>query len=75
MGRDRKSIREQIMAKQSAVKKDEIPEGWSIQAADFVNKLIQRRPKARLGWGGSHELKNHAWLRDFPWDKLMESQL
>ena len=30
MGRDRKSIREQIMAKQSAVKKDEIPEGWSI---------------------------------------------
>ena len=75
MGRDRKSIREQIMAKQSAVKKDEIPEGWSIQAADFVNKPIQRRPKARLGWGGSHELKNHAWLRDFPWDKLMESQL
>lgn len=30
MGRDRKSIREQIMAKQTAIKKDEIPEGWSI---------------------------------------------
>ena len=75
LGRDRKTIREQIMAKQSAIKKDQIPEGWSIEAADFVNKLIQRRPKARLGWGGSHQLRTQAWLRDFPWDELMSGQL
>lgn len=75
LGRDRKTIREQIMAKQSAIKKDQIPEGWSIEAADFVNKLIQRRPKARLGWGGSHQLRTHAWLRDFPWNELMSGEL
>jgi len=43
-----------MMAKQTAIKKQDIPDGWSIEAADFVNKLIQRRPKARLGWGGAH---------------------
>jgi len=30
VGRDRKSIREQILARQTAIKKSEIPEGWSI---------------------------------------------
>lgn len=75
VGRDRRSIKEQIMAKQTVIKKSEIPEGWSIEAADFVNKLIQRRPKTRLGWGGSYELRNHAWLRDFPWESLSECKL
>ena len=27
------------MAKQVQVKKNEIPEGWSIEAADFINKV------------------------------------
>ncbi|CAM6005955.1 unnamed protein product [Sphagnum balticum] len=62
-GKDRKSIREQILARQIAIRKSEIPEGWSIEAADFVNKLLQRRPMARLGWGGSGEVRKHAWLR------------
>lgn len=53
MGRDRKAIREQILARQATVMKSDIPEGWSMEAADFVNKLIQRRPVIRLGWGGS----------------------
>jgi serine/threonine protein kinase len=52
VGRDRRAIREQILAKQTVIKKSEIPEGWSIEAADFVNKLLQRRPMMRLGWGG-----------------------
>lgn len=63
------------MAKQTAIKKSEIPEGWSIEAADFINKLIQRRPIMRLGWGGSHELRNHSWLKDFPWHLLEKRQL
>jgi hypothetical protein len=30
LGKDRKDIREQILAKQTVIKKQEIPEGWSI---------------------------------------------
>ena len=40
VGKSRKEINEQIMAKQVQVKKNEIPEGWSIEAADFINKVI-----------------------------------
>jgi hypothetical protein len=52
------------------IRKNEIPEGWSIEAADFINKLIQRKPMMRLGWGGPNELRMHSWLRDFPWELL-----
>ena len=68
MGRDRRTIREQILAKQAIIKKSEIPEGWSMEAADFVNKLLQRRPMMRLGWSGPEELRNHPWLSGFPWE-------
>lgn len=38
-GKSRKEIKEKIMAKQIQIKRNEIPEGWSIEAADFVNKV------------------------------------
>jgi protein kinase A len=52
-GRSRKEIREQVLSKQVVIKKKEIPEGWSIEIADFINKLLQRRPIVRLGWSGA----------------------
>lgn len=38
IGKTRKDIRDAIFAKQVRIKKDQIPDGWSVQAADFVNK-------------------------------------
>lgn len=64
------------MSKHSAsIKKDSIPEGWSIQSADFVNKLLHRNPNNRLGSNSISEIKNHPWLKDFPWEKLEKRQL
>lgn len=41
------------MAKHSCqIKKDQIQQGWSIQSADFVNKLLHRNPNNRLGFNG-----------------------
>lgn len=42
LGRSRKEIRDQILAKQVQIRKHEIPDGWSIDAADFINRMIQR---------------------------------
>lgn len=63
-GKARKQVREQILAKQIQIKQEEIPEGWSVEAADFVNKvrsiqLIQRKPVNRLGLNGPDDVKNH----------------
>ncbi len=52
LGKNRQEIKELILAKQVFIRKDEIPEGWSVESADFANKLLQRKPLKRLGWGG-----------------------
>ena len=52
------------------IKRNEIPLGWSVEAADFVNRLIQRKPQNRLGLNGPSEVRNHPWLRSYPWDDL-----
>lgn len=89
LGRDRKEIREAILAKQVSIKKNEMPPDWSLEAADFINRvtsislcritrssqLLQRKPANRLGNNGPQEVKNHPWLRDFPWEKLKRKEL
>jgi serine/threonine protein kinase len=37
--KSRREIKELILSKQVQIKKSEIPEGWSIEAADFINKV------------------------------------
>ena len=66
----RKDVKEQIMAKQTIIHKYKIPFGYSTQCADFINLLIQRKPKKRLGMGGTDEIKNHPWLKYFNWKDL-----
>lgn len=63
------------MSKQAKVRKNEIPEGWSVEAADLVNKLLERKPINRLGLRGAQEVKEHPWFQDFPWQDLYEKKL
>ena len=74
-GRSRKEIRDEVLAKQVQLRRSEIPPGWSLEAADFINKLLQRRASSRLGFNGPHEVKNHAWLRDVQWQKIFEKTI
>lgn len=75
LGRSRKDIREEILARQVQIKMNEIPSGWSIEAADFTNRLLQRKPINRLGFNGPEEVKNHAWFAEVNWKKLKNKQL
>lgn len=63
------------MAKQVQIRKDDIPEGWSREAADFINRLLQRKPSNRLGLNGAGEVKEHPWIKYFPWKELYEKKL
>ena len=43
----------------------------SPQGIEFINLLIQRKPKNRLGFNeGIRELRLHGWMIDFPWSEL-----
>jgi serine/threonine protein kinase len=39
-GKSRKEIRDQILAKQVQIKRHDIPDGWSLEAADFINRVL-----------------------------------
>lgn len=41
-----------MLAKQAQLKRSDLPADWSLEALDFVNRLIQRRPEQRLGFNG-----------------------
>ena len=74
-GRSRREIKEQMLSKNVQISLSEIPNGWSEEAADFFNKLLQRKPDIRLGNKGIWELKQHRWMKYFPWDKLINKEL
>ena len=70
LGRSRKEIKQLIINKQAKLHRDEIPDDWSLEAADFINKLLKRKADDRLGANGIEELKNHDWMKDVDWEKL-----
>jgi len=70
LGRSRKEIKQLIVNKQAKIKNDEIPNDWSVNGADFINKLLIRKAEERLGYNGIYELKNHPWMSDVDWEKL-----
>ena len=64
-----------LFSKQVSIKKHELPVGWSMEAADFINKLLQRKPMNRLGLNGPNEVKNHVWFRDYDWKALFDKKI
>ena len=74
-GGSRQEIRDHILAEQVQIKPSEVPEGWSDQGVDFINKMIQRVPEKRLGYKGIQEVKDHMWLAQFPWKKFQDKKL
>lgn len=75
IGKSRKEIKEQIMAKQAVIKQDEVPDFWSEESVDFINRLLVRKPEKRLGYKSIEELKQHPWLKHFPWKMLLEKKI
>ena len=75
-GKNRKEIKEQMLSIQACIKKDEIRQGWSPESADFINKLLIRKAENRLGSKyGVLEMKEHPWLKYYPWKELENKSL
>ena len=70
LGSSRNEIKQLIITKQARIDEDKIPKDWSIEAADFINKLLLRKAKKRLGANGIIELKNHIWMKNVDWGSL-----
>jgi serine/threonine protein kinase len=76
VGRNRKEIKEKIKDKEIKIDKRNLKQGWSLEAADFINQLLQRQPNRRLGYtGGINELKKHPWFKTIDWKELYNRKL
>ena len=64
-------IKEKIKEKEIKLEKKDLNEGWSLEAADFINQMLQRQAVRRLGYkGGISEVKKHPWFKDINWKDL-----
>ena len=75
LGTNRKEIKEKVMAKQAVIHRKDIKKGWGIEAADFINRMLQRKPGKRLGAHGITEVKNHIWFKNYNWNDLYNKKL
>lgn len=69
-GMNRQEIKEKMASEFIQIKDEELPEGWSVEFAQFVNKLLEKKEENRLGYNGIEELKNHPWLKYYNWKDL-----
>ena len=74
-GKNRKEIKEEMLMKELGIKEEEIPEGWTKESVDFVNKLIIRKKENRMGYNGIKEVKEHPWIKYYPWDMILSKTL
>ena len=76
IGKTRREIKEQMFKKQARINKNKLEKEWSLDSMDFINRLIERKPELRLGSkSGIKELKDHFWLRYYPWTELEKKSL
>ena len=64
-----------IITKQAKISYDNLPQNYSHDIIDFVNRLIQRKPNNRLGKNSIKELIEHPWFNDFNWDGLLKKNI
>ena len=74
-GKSRKEIKEQMIMYQVEIKEKDVPLGWSVEAANFFNKLLIREPENRLGYNGINEIKNNEWFIGINFKELFKKKL
>ena len=75
LGKNKHEVKQLILTRQAKIESIDLPEGFSHNIADFINKLIQRKPKNRLGKSDINEVLNHPWLSEFDWESCSKKKL
>ena len=87
-GKNRKEIKDKINKEQIQLTMNEqiknnyqdidnisYGENWSKESINFINNLLMRNPEERLGYKGINELKQHLWLKYYPWNLIKNKAL
>ena len=75
LGKTKHEVKQLILTRQAEIDYEDLPEGFSNETADFINKLIQRKPKNRLGKESINEVIGHPWFNGLAWDNAYKKKL
>ena len=74
-GKNKKEIADNMLNTRINLEENNIPKHFSIEVADFINRLLKRKNNQRLGSRGIDEIKNHEWLGDVDWQGIEEKNI
>jgi len=71
----RKALQQEILSKETQIKECELPKGFSSNCMNFINRMIKRKDKERLGFENIKEIFNHKFLSDINFQKLYNKKI
>ena len=74
-GKNKKEVAEKILHKDIRLTKKDIPEDYSLMIGDFINKLLKRNNKERLGNRSIKDIMNHPWLEKVEWENIEQKNV
>ncbi len=74
-GVHRKEYKDRIINTVVQIKAEDKPEGWSEDARDIINKLLQRKEEMRLGHKGPQSVRDHPWFKYIDWNSLVNMKM
>ena len=66
----RKDLKREIFSKEVQIKRYQMPENFSLECMDFINKMIKRKQTERLGYDNTKKIIEHPWLLDVDFKNL-----
>ena len=69
-GKNKKKVAEKILFKDIKLTKKNIPDNYTLIFGDFINKLLKRNCRERLGYKGINDIMKHPWLEAVEWDSI-----
>ena len=75
IGKNKHEVKQLILTRQAKIEYEDLPYGFSNDIANFINGLIQRKPKNRLGKDDINEVIDHPWFDDFDWNNCALKKL
>ena len=70
-GRNRKEIREQMFSIEIQLDNDDLPDDWEdANIIDFINNLLARKKRKRLGYKNFTDVRYHPWFKDIFWNQI-----
>ena len=75
LGKTKHEVKQLILTRQAEINYNDLPIGFSNETADFINRLIQRKPANRLGKDSINEVIDHPWFDEFDWENVYKKKL